>query len=131
MRRVTQFLPAAILIVLTLSLSGCHGGSAEVRYANRKNPKEVLTLKTSMTVKTQLIHTFHGMSNGTYSLKTESGTTSGTFAENRGAYKFRSEDGKSETAKINDDGSFDYGQGTWELQDKNTKLVQKVEKTGN
>jgi len=127
MRRATQFLPVAILIVIAgVVLGGCVNGIAEVRYVNRTNAKEVLTLKHSMTMKTQIIHTFHGISNGSYTLKTEAGATSGTFASDGGGFKFRSEDGKAETVKIKPDGSFDYAHGTWALATDTGKELKAV-----
>ena len=136
MRRVKQLLPAVILVVFaTLSLSGCHG-SSEAQYVNQKNPKETLTMKQATNVKTQIIRTFHGISNGSYTLKTETGTSSGTFAGDGASFKFRPEDGEAESVKIKSDGSFDYADRTWninsqkwDLNTNNGKVVKKLEKT--
>ncbi len=114
MKRTTNLLQAAMLILVAgLFLAGC-GSPGEVRYINRANSTEVLTLNRARTVKTKLISTFHGVSNGTYTLKTEKGTFTGTYSSDSKGIKFRLEEGKSVTSKIKDDGSFDFADGTWQ-----------------
>jgi len=113
MRRTTQSLRATILVLLAgFLLAGC-GGPGEVRYVNRSNSAETLTLNRDRNVKTKLISTFHGVSMGSYRLKTENGTISGKFTSDHDGIRFKSEDGKTETVKPRDDGSFDFAKGTW------------------
>jgi hypothetical protein len=104
----------ALIVLAGLILTGC-GGPGEVRYVNRTNPSETLTLNRSRTVKTKLISAVHGISTGAYTLKTAQGTSSGTFSTDNNGIKFRPQEGTPETVKFKDDGSFDYAQGTWEV----------------
>jgi hypothetical protein len=94
-------------------LAGC-GGPGEVRYVNRTNPNETLTLNRHRNVKTKLIATVHGVSIGSYTLKTANEKTLGTFTRDSDGIKFKSQHGKAETVKFRSDGSFEYEQGTWE-----------------
>jgi len=113
-RRATQLLQTATLILVSgLILAGCHAGSGEVRYVNKTNSTEVLTFNRAKNVKTKLIYTFHGVSNGTYTLKTATGTSSGEFSGDGERIKFRPATGEGQTVKINADGSFDFANVTW------------------
>ena len=110
---------ATLMVLAGLILAGCNGGSGEVRYVNKSNPSESLTFNRAKNVKTKLIYTFHGVSNGTYTLKTAKGTSSGSFSGDGERIKFRPETGQAETVKLNSDGSFDFDNVTW----KPTPLV--------
>jgi hypothetical protein len=113
-RRATQFLQTATLILVAgLILAGCHGGSGEVRYVNKSNPSESLTFNRAKSVKTKLIYTFHGVSTGVYTLKTEKGTNSGSFSGDGERIKLWQDGSKADTVKINSDGSFDFANSTW------------------
>ena len=124
----------AFVLLVGLVLTGCNSGSGEVRYVNRANPSESLTLNRARNVKTKLIFTFHGVSNGSYTLKTEKGTSSGTFSSDGGAIKFRPQEGESQSVKINKDGSFDFAQGTWQaapvVMEKSLKAVASTSTEG-
>lgn len=127
MRRTTQSLRATILILLAgFLLAGC-GGPGEVRYVNRSNSTETLTLNRDRTVKTKLISTFHGVSIGSYAMKAANETTSGGFTRDSEGIKFRTEQGKAETVKFKADGSFEYANVTWEpahvLKEKSLKAI--------
>src|SRR4051812_32680504 len=101
MSKTLRLLQTAILILLAgLILTGCNTGSGELRYVSKTNPSESLTLNRSRNVKTKLIYTFHGVATGSYTLKTDKGTLSGTYSSDSNGIKFRPQDGKAETSKI-------------------------------
>ena len=124
----------ALALLAGLVLTGCYSGSGEVRYVNRANSSETLTLNRARNVKTKVIYTFHGVSNGSYTLKTEKGTTRGTFSSDGDGIKFRPQDGEAQSVKINKDGSFDFAQGTWQVaplvMEKSLKAVASTSNAG-
>jgi hypothetical protein len=135
MRKAIRCLSLTALIVLAgLTVTGCFAGPGETQYVNRTNSTEVLTLNRSRTVKTKLISTFHGTSTGTYTLKTEKGTLSGSFSSDRDGIKFRPQEGEPETVKIKSDGSFEYVHTTWQpvpvRMEKSLKAVASSSKPG-
>lgn len=126
MKRATHFLQSSFLILVAgLLLMSCNHGSGETRYVNKTNPAETLTLNGTTDVKEQLIYTFHGVSQGTYTLTTDKGTATGKFSSDSSGVKFRPENGKAETVKPRADGSFDYAQATWQLASSKKEMSLK------
>jgi hypothetical protein len=106
---------AAVLILTAALLAACHSGpNSMTQYANDTDAKERLTLKTTNTVKTRLISTFHGVSMGSYSLASDDSVVAqGTFTRDGKSFEFKASDGTSLFTKLNSDGTFEYLNRTW------------------
>jgi hypothetical protein len=114
MRMATRSLQMAILsLVAGIVLTGCHSSPGEVRFVNRADPTQTLTLNRDRKVMTKLISAVHDVSIGSYTLKTAQGTTTGGFTSDGKGIKFKPDEGKPETVKFNPDGSFDFAQVLW------------------
>ena len=130
MRTTTAIFRLAVLGTLAVGiLSGCIKAPGEVRYVNKANSKETLTMKHTGGLKNVVIGGVHHVSSGDYTLTTEKGTTSGGFTVASTEFTFRPANGEKQTVKANSDGSFEFSHINWEPV-SDAKVEKELAKVG-
>ncbi len=105
-----------------LTLVGCARGTTAKTYVNQNNPAETLTLEDRFSLHNSVYnktHDFH-MYSGVFTLKTTSGTTTGTYTSGVSKQKtglvFQPKEGKMWGVELRSDSTFENERGTWTLK---------------
>lgn len=125
----------AVCILSLTALTGCQRMEVTTEtFVNKADATQVLRLESKPSLKVELVGRFHKVDSvGVYTLKTDSGTISGTYTyvvdrkKKTREYIFHPEEGNRWTAKLDSKGSFTDEKGSlWRIQKFKIDAKEKV-----